>query len=112
MKIYKDIVQWTPEWEQLRQWVITGTKLQWVLWGLKAQETQIFQLIWEEFAPLEPTFQNQAMQRGTELEPIAKARYMELTGEIIEEIWFCKSEIYVDDFWEWLWLSPDWFIKR
>jgi len=110
MQIYKDIKQWTDEWLKLRWWVITWTKLKGVLWWPKAQETQIFELIWEEFAPLEPTFQNQAMQRWNELEPIAKAKFEDMTKIKIEEVWFIKSDEYKDDFGSWLWLSPDWII--
>lgn len=112
MIIHKDLKQWSDEWKQARAWVITWTKLKWVLAWPKAQETQIYELIWEEFAPLEECFINYAMQRGTELEPIAKAKYIDITKEEVEEVWFIKSETYKDDFWSYLWLSPDWIIFK
>lgn len=110
MIVYKDIIQWEEKWMLERAWVITGTKLKGVLAWPQAQETQIYELIWEEFAPLEEQFSSFAMQRWTDLEPIAKAKYIDLTKEEVEEIWFIKSEVYKDEFWEYLGLSPDWII--
>lgn len=110
MIIYKDIIQWTPEWLEMRWGVITWTKLKNVLAWPKAQDTQIYELVWEEFAPLEEQYTSFAMQRWTDLEPIAKEKYIELTKEKVEEVWFIKSDIYKDEFWEYLWLSPDWII--
>lgn len=112
MQIYKDIVQWTQEWLELRWWVITWTKLKWVMWWPKAQETQIFELIWEEFAPIEEWYKSPAMERWNELEWIAKAKYEELSWIKVEEVWFIKSDKYKDDFWSWLGLSPDWIINN
>ena len=96
MQIYKDIKQWTEEWLKLRGWVITWTKLKWVLAWPKAQETAIFELIWEEFAPLEEWYKSPAMERWNELEPIAKAKFEDLTNKKVSEIWFCKSDKYKD----------------
>ena len=110
MQIYKDIKQWTEEWLKLRGGVITWTKLKWVLAWPKAQETSIFELIWEEFAPLEETYKSSAMERWNELEPIAKAKFEDLKWIKVEEVWFIKSDIYKDEFWSWLGLSPDWII--
>lgn len=111
MQIYTDIEQGSEEWLKLRGWVITWTKLKGVMWWPKAQETQIYELIWEEFAPLEVWFKNSAMERWIELEPIAKAKYEDITNQKVEEVWFIKSDKYKDDFWSWLGLSPDWIIK-
>lgn len=106
-----DCIQWTEQWKNERAWVITGTKLEWVLWWPKAQLTQIYELIWEEFAPLEEIYKSPYMDRWNELEPIAKARYEELMNCKIKEVWFVKSEKYVDEYWEWFWVSPDWLIE-
>jgi len=105
MKIYKDLVQWTEEWLELRAWVITWTKLKSVVWSVTVQKTIMYELIWEEFTPIEPGIKNKAMERWNELEPIAKKKYEELTWEKVEEVWFIKTEDYV-------WLSPDWIIKK
>ena len=112
MIIYKDILQGSEEWLKLRWWVITWTKLKWVLAWPQAQLTQVYELIAEEFAELEPTFTSPAMQRWNDLEPIARAKYEEITKQKVEEVWFIKSEVYQDDFGSWLWLSPDWIIYK
>lgn len=100
MKIYKDIQQWTEEWLELRAGVITGTKLKSVIGSTTVQKTVMYELIAEEFAPLEEQKNTLAMQRWNDLEPIAKAKYIDLTKEKVEEVWFIKK----NDF---LGLSPD-----
>lgn len=100
MRIYRDIKQGTEEWLELRAWVITGTKLKSVVWSATVQKTIMYELIWEEFTPLEENISNKAMDRGNELEPIAKAKYEELTGNKVEEVGFIKTEDHI-------WLSPD-----
>lgn len=109
MIIYKDIKQGSDEWLDIRAGVITWTKLKGVMAWTKAQETQIFELIWEEFAPLEENYKSPAMERWNELEPIAKAKYEALTSEKVEEVWFIKSN-KIKDKHNFLWLSPDWII--
>jgi len=110
MKVYKDIQQGSEDWKRIRAWIITWTSLKDVLWWPKAQETAIYNLIAWEFAPLEETYTSSAMQRWNELEPIAKAKFEDMTKIKIEEVWFIKSDEYKDDFGSWLWLSPDWII--
>lgn len=103
MEIFKNIEQGSEEWLKIRAWVITWTKLKNICWSSKTQETAMYELIAEEFAPLEENFSSQAMQRWKELESIAKAKYIDKTWEKVEEIWFIKKNDYV-------WLSPDWVI--
>ena len=103
MEIFKNIEQGSEEWLKARAWVITWTKLKNICWSSKTQETAMYELIAEEFAPLEENFSSQAMQRWKELESIAKAKYIDKTWEKVEEIWFIKKNDYV-------WLSPDWVI--
>ena len=100
MEIFRNIEQGSEEWLKARAWVITWTKLKNICWSSKTQETAMYELIAEEFAPLEENFSSQAMQRWKELESIAKAKYIDKTWEKVEEIWFIKKNNYV-------WLSPD-----
>ncbi len=111
MIIFDKVQQGSDEWLKLRWWVLTWTKLKGALWWKQAQLTQIYELIWEEFAPLEETYKSPYMERGNELEPIAKAKFEDLYKKKITEIWFCKSEKFKDKYWEWLWFSPDWLIE-
>ena len=103
MKIFKDIKQWSPEWFNIRAWVITWTKLKSVLWSKKVQETVMYELIAEEFAPLEDEKTSASMQRWKDLEPIAKAHYELATFQKVDEVGFIKLNDY-------MWLSPDWII--
>ena len=103
MEIFKDVEQGSEKWMEIRAWVLTGTKLGWIIWWEKAQQTMIFQLIWEEFAPIEDWYKSFAMQRWNEMEPIARAKYIELTWEKVKEVWFIKKNSFLG-------LSPDWVI--
>lgn len=111
MIVYKEIKQWSDEWLELRWWVLTWTKLKGALWWKQAQLTQIYELIWEEFAPLEDFYKSPAMERWNVLEEIAKSKFEEMYNKKVIEIWFCKSDEYKDEFWEWFWFSPDWLIE-
>ncbi len=100
MKIYKELEQWTQEWLSVRQWVITGTKLKWVLGWPKAQLTEYYTLIAEKYIEEEPMNAYEIIERGHELEPIAKAKYEEITNSNVEEVGFIIKE-------DWHGLSPD-----
>lgn len=113
MKIIKDIEQGSQEWLEARAWTLTWTKLKWAVSARKGTaETLIYELIWEEFAPLLSNFASEAMQRWTDLEEEAKFMYQSITEEKVEEVWFIQSTKYVDKFGSWLWLSPDWIIEK
>ena len=103
MEIFREIEQGSEEWHKIRAGVITWTKLKNIYWSETVQKTAMYDLIAEEFAPLEENFSTSAMQRWKELEPIAKAYYVDKTWEKVEEVWFIKKNDYVG-------LSPDWII--
>lgn len=100
MKIYKDLEQWTPERLDVRKWVITWTKLKWVTGWTKAQLTEMYTLLAETYIEEEPLNAYEIIERGHELEPIAKAKYEDLTWNKVEEVGFITSEDYLG-------LSPD-----
>lgn len=100
MKIYKELEQGTQDWLKVRKWVITGTKLKWVLWWPKAQLTEYYTLLAEKYIEEESLNSYEIIERWHELEPIAKAKYESITWNIVEEVWF----IVKDDRH---WLSPD-----
>lgn len=106
MKIYKDLVQGTDEWRQVRKGLITGTKLKEVF---KANNLDLVDdLIAERISDeVEENFTNKAMERGTELEPIARKLYSEMTGFSVEQIGFAISNEF-----NYLGLSPDGLIKN
>lgn len=103
MKIYNNIKQWTEEWLKLRKWVITWTKLK-NIWWPKAQITEIYKLLAEEYCDDLDLRAWEIIERWNELEPTARLIYENITKQKVEEVWFIKKE-------KWLWLSPDWIIK-
>jgi len=105
MKIYKELEQWTQEWLDTRKWVITWTKLKWVLWWPKANLTEIYTLLSDIYIEEEDGLRPyEIIERWHELEPIAKAKYEELTWYTVEEVGFITTQ-------DWLWLSPDGIIS-
>ena len=107
--IIHDVKQWTPEWLNLRKGIITGTRLKAVA---SAPSTATYkwlmsELIAEDLAPLPEVFQNDAMIRGTIMEPIAKKEYEKLTWHEVDEVGFC-----IHDERKYCWLSPDGFISH
>jgi len=90
MKIYKDLVQGTPEWRAVRKGLITGTKLKEVFKAnnLDLVDSLIAERISDE---IEENYTNKAMERGTELEPVARNLYQEATGFSVEQIGFAIS---------------------
>lgn len=117
MQIFTNIQQWTPEWLKMRAWVFTWTLLKRIMSGkfnkdgdpdatmLKAMKTVMYELIGGEFSYDEnaPEVKNYLMNAWNELEPIARAKYQELTWLKVIEVWFVKKN-------DWLWISPDWLI--
>jgi len=99
------VEQGTKEWKNLRLGKITGTRLK----GIRSSnnlpiiDEMISELVVGE---AEFIFINDAMKRGNEKEPEARALYIEKTGADIEEVGFCIS---IDN--DYIWLSPDGFTK-
>lgn len=108
MPKFYNFQQWTPEWDEIRKGCITWTKLSGVLAWPKWRLTAIYELIAEEFTSPVPTYESDAMIKGKELEAIARAKYEIIKGVKVEEVWFAKSDEFVDDYWEYVWISPDW----
>ena len=84
------VEQGTKEWKNLRLGKITGTRLK----GIRSSnnlpiiDEMISELVVGE---AEFIFINDAMKRGNEKEPEARALYIEKTGADIEEVGFCIS---------------------
>lgn len=104
--IIHDVIQKTNEWDKLRQWKITWTRLKQVMWSTTVQKNLILELISEVLAPKWDTFENEAMIRWSWMEEEAREYYEKQTWEKVEEIWFCTHDTK-----SYLGLSPDGFIK-
>jgi hypothetical protein len=101
-----NIEQGSKDWLNLRLGRITGTRLKEVF---KSDNLSLIdELIAEvEVGEVEETFTNTSMQRGKDLEPIAKSIYSQVKDIELEDVGFCINENYKDT----LGLSPDAFTK-
>ena len=87
--------QGTPEWFAARLGLATGSKFSDVLAGGKGLTRKAYavQLALEIVTGKQAeTFTNQAMQDGTEREPIARALYEAHTGNFVDEVGFCRHD--------------------
>lgn len=106
MIIHKDINQGSLEWLQLRLGKITGSRIKEAM--AKDNLSLVDKLIAESVTDeVEESYVSREMQRGKDLEPIAKAYYAKMTNQKIEEVGFISSEKY-----DWLGFSPDGLIKK
>lgn len=105
MKIYKELEQQTPKWYAVREWTLTWTKMSGAVGGDKAQLTQTYTLLAEKYVNDEDLKAWEIIERGNELEDVAKLNYEELTGRKVEEVGFI-TKTGNDNHG----LSPDWII--
>jgi len=93
MKIYADIQQLTPEWHELRLGTVTASRFSSVLAGGKGKtrKTFMYGLVNEirNRIPIE-TKTTVAMQRGTEIEPLAREAYIASTDLPVIEVGFVE----------------------
>lgn len=100
-----DVEQGTPQWQEARAGVLTGTTLKPAMG--KNYTDVIYDLIAQTLAPEEPSYTNETMERGMALEEYAIEAYEQRTGEITEAVGFCLHKEH-----DWLGLSPDRLIQR
>lgn len=91
--------QGSPEWLQLRTGVATASRAEDVLATLKsgapakARQDYACELAIERITgSMVEHFVNGAMQRGTDLEPEARAAYEAMTGELVDQVGFCLHD--------------------
>lgn len=106
MKIYKDIEQGSIEWLKLRLGKVTGTTLGELMGAdnLKLVDRLIAEMISEQVKEIRIS---EEMQRGADMEPIARQAYEEYTGQKVEQFGFLQSDKF-----EWFGLSPDGLINE
>lgn len=105
------IAQGSPEWFALRAGKFSGSRFADLMARTKSgpsasRANLITQLAIERITgQCAETYQNAAMQRGTELEPEARAAYEVHTGALVEEIAWVPHPRY-----EFVGVSPDGFV--
>lgn len=90
--------QYSPEWWATRTGVITASELgPFILNSGKVAETARLKLICKKIGELagevEENFPNDAMKRGTALEPIARQEYARIHGVEVSEVGFISHDL-------------------
>ena len=111
MKIYKEIVQGTDEWKELRHGKIGGSTAKDIMSKNEKSITEcaaFYTLLseqMEDFDPFTNEFTSFSMQRGNELEPEARTEYERITGIEMAQFGWIEIDSFVG-------ISPDgWNIK-
>jgi putative phage-type endonuclease len=97
MQIIKDIEQGSDEWLQLRLGVATASNFDKIITTTGKQSATLEKYALKLATDLmlsspEPSYKNGIMERGNELEPLARQAYQEETFSIVEEITMFKSD--------------------
>lgn len=106
MKIYNDLEQGSFEWLKLRLGKVTGSKLKDLMASdnLALIDKMIAELVSEQVKEKVSSYE---MQRGTDMEPIARKAYEAYTGHKVEQVGFLVSEKY-----DWFGVSPDGLMSK
>lgn len=101
MKVYKDIIQQTPEWFEVKKLKMSASHASAIISGGKGLNTYINNLIEEYFDDgSTERFSNPDMERGNLLEEQARTMYELEYGVEVQQVGFIESEDYVG-------VSPD-----
>jgi len=103
MKIYT-FEQGSEEWIQKRLGVFSASTAQAIATAGKGLETLVYKKLAEKLANKAPEYTNEDMERGHELEAMARDAYELETGNIVEQVGFCELNEYVG-------ASPDGLVK-
>lgn len=92
MKQHDDIQQGSPEWHQKRKGKVTGTMLKKIMGSAKTRDDAKYEIIAARLTVgLEDDSEN-AMDRGTRLEPEAIDAFIFETGKKVEITGFCEDD--------------------
>lgn len=104
--IIHDVKQGTDEWFQLRLGKFTGSDGQAVAANGKGLETLIFEKAAEIITgKSKPSYTNPDMERGNELEAMARNSYELESGKLVKQVGFCEMDEFTGS-------SPDGLIDE
>lgn len=92
MKNHDNIKQGSPEWHQIRKGKVTGTALKKIMGTARAREEAFYEIIAERLTVGLGDESENAMDRGTRLEPEAVATFEFETGKKVEITGFCEDD--------------------
>ena len=96
MKIYKELLQGTPEWFDIRKGKVTASRAQAIASNGKGLETYINEVVSEYFSSAEKEhYSNIHTERGHELEPVARSMYELMNNVVVDQIGFCEYNEFV-----------------
>lgn len=105
MKIYKELVQGTDEWIQIRLGKLSASKAQAIAANGKGLETLCFEKIAEILTKKQiSTYKNEAMENGNETEEEARTVYSLSTGNEVNQVGFIEMDEMVG-------CSPDGLVR-
>jgi len=111
MKIHKDLLQGSLEWLEIKHAKVGGSRLAKIMTNLdkSVRECSEYYAIlaenMEDFDPFTNNFQSYEMERGNELEPIARKEYERIYGVTVEQYgWVENEKIKISG------ISPDGYI--
>ena len=91
MIIHEELQQGTPEWFKVRKGKMTASHAQAIASNGKGLETYIYEILSELYSSGEVDFYtNKDMDRGNELEPLARAAYEMQTGNTVKQVGFIE----------------------
>jgi exodeoxyribonuclease (lambda-induced) len=95
MKTYKDILQGTPEWLEVRKGKMTASHAQAIGNNGKGLHTYVHDLMADSFSSGEyESYSNKHMDRGNELEDQARTIYELETDQTVEQVGFIDHDAY------------------
>ncbi len=98
MKIYKDLLQGSQPWLEIKHAKVGGSRLSKIMTKLdkSVRECSEYYAIlaehMEDFDPFEINFQSTAMARGNEFEPLARKEYERIYGVNVEQYGWVQNE--------------------
>lgn len=107
MKVYKDIIQGSEEWHELRKLKFTASKATPVGANGAGLKTLVAELVAKAIVPEDPDarYVSPEMARGNELEPIARTAYEFKYGQDVEVVGFVEYDEHIG-------VSPDGFVGK
>lgn len=94
MKVY-DCQQGTPEWLDIRKGKLTGSNAQAIASNGKGLETLAYEIMAESYSKNTERYTNEDMERGHELEDMARNLYTLETGNVVKQVGFVERDEYV-----------------
>lgn len=97
MQIINDIAQGSEEWLQLRLGVATASNFDKIITSTGKESATLPKYALELatqslLSEPEPSYKNEAMQRGNDLEPVAREAYAKQNFQVVQEITMFKSD--------------------